>query len=273
MHKPLRLGLTGGIGSGKSTVASFLADAGAAVLDADAISRSLTQVGGRAIPALLAQFGETMITPEGALNRDAMRSLVFTNPDSKRQLESIIHPLVSLVLQEQAQTAIQQGAPCLVFDVPLLVESGDRWRRQVDWVCVVDCQTETQIQRVMDRSQLTRPEIEAIMVHQASRAQRMASADAVIYNGFDEMFVGGVTMGADGGIGTTYNFMGRLFVDMYNALRAGRLVSRSELEALVLGLDNESASNTLEVHISSIRRKLGRGVIETSRGLGYRLAT
>ena len=179
---PVRLGLTGGIGSGKSTVAAFMAQAGAAVMDADAISRSLTQAGGLAIPAILAEFGETLITPEGAMNRDAMRALVFSNPQTKRQLEAIVHPLVAQVLQTQTQDAIASGKNCLVFDVPLLVESGERWRRQVDWVCVVDCQTETQIQRVMDRSQLTRPEIEAIMVHQASRTQRLASADAVIYN-------------------------------------------------------------------------------------------
>ena len=134
-QKPLRLGLTGGIGSGKSTVAGFLADAGAAILDADAISRSLTQVGGRAIPVILATFGETMITPEGALNRDAMRNLVFSNPDSKRQLESILHPLVSLVLQEQAQMAVELGKTCLVFDVPLLVEGIARWRPQLDKIC------------------------------------------------------------------------------------------------------------------------------------------
>jgi len=182
MRPPVRLGLTGGIGSGKSTVAAFMAQAGAAVMDADAISRSLTQAGGLAIPAILAEFGETLITPEGAMNRDAMRALVFSNPQTKRQLEAIVHPLVAQVLQTQTQDAIASGKNCLVFDVPLLVESGERWRRQVDWVCVVDCQTETQIQRVMDRSQLTRPEIEAIMVHQASRAQRLASADAVIYN-------------------------------------------------------------------------------------------
>ena len=181
-HKPLRLGLTGGIGSGKSTVAAFLAQAGAAVMDADAISRSLTQAGGQAIPAILAEFGETLITPEGAMNREAMRALVFANPQTKRQLEAIIHPLVAQGLQAQTQAAIQAGKNCLVFDVPLLVESGERWRRQVDWVCVVDCQTNTQIQRVMARSQLARPEIEAIMAQQASRAQRLASADAVIYN-------------------------------------------------------------------------------------------
>ena len=182
MHKPLRLGLTGGIGSGKSTVAGFLADAGAAILDADAISRSLTQVGGRAIPAVLAEFGEGMITAEGALNRDAMRHLVFTNPNSKRQLESIIHPLVALVLQEQAQTAIEQGKTCLVYDVPLLVEGIARWRSQVDKICVVDCLPETQIQRVMARSQLSRLEIERIMSQQATREQRLACADVVILN-------------------------------------------------------------------------------------------
>ena len=182
MRQPVRLGLTGGIGSGKSTVAAFMAQAGAAVMDADAISRSLTQAGGQAIPAILAEFGESLITPEGAMNRDAMRALVFANPQIKRQLEAIIHPLVAQALQAQTQAAIEAGKKCLVFDVPLLVESGERWRRQVDWVCVVDCQTNTQIQRVMARSQLARPEIEAIMAQQASRAQRLASADAVIYN-------------------------------------------------------------------------------------------
>jgi len=181
-RQPVRLGLTGGIGSGKSTVAAFLAQAGAAVMDADAISRTLTQAGGLAIPAILAEFGETLITPDGAMNRDAMRALVFSNPPTKRQLEAIIHPLVAQALQAQTQAAMEAGKLCLVFDVPLLVESGERWRRQVDWVCVVDCQTETQIQRVMARNSLSRPEIEAIMAQQASRAQRLAHADVVIYN-------------------------------------------------------------------------------------------
>ena len=181
MHKPLRLGLTGGIGSGKSTVAGFLADAGAAILDADAISRSLTQVGGRAIPAVLAEFGESMITPEGALNRESMRNLVFSNPDSKRQLEAIIHPLVSLVLQEQAQMAIQQGTSCLVFDVPLLVES-TRWRKLVDKVLVVDCLESTQIARVMARSGLTSDAVQNIIRAQATRAQRLAAADITLFN-------------------------------------------------------------------------------------------
>jgi dephospho-CoA kinase len=174
--------LTGGIGSGKSTVASILASAGAAVMDADAISRSLTLPGGRALPAILAEFGEQLITPDGAMNREAMRALVFSNPQSKRQLEAIIHPLVGLVLQEESAAAMAAGHTCLVYDVPLLVESGERWRRQVDWVCVVDCEVETQIQRVMSRNQLSRAEIERIISHQASRQQRLSIADAVIFN-------------------------------------------------------------------------------------------
>ncbi len=181
-RKPLRLGLTGGIGSGKSTVASILARAGAAVMDADAISRSLTQAGGRAIPAILAEFGETLIGPDGAMDREAMRALVFSNPSSKRQLEAIVHPLVGQVLQEQSNAAVAAGHACLVYDVPLLVESGDRWRRQVDWVCVVDCEVETQIQRVMARNQLGRADVERIISQQASRQQRLACADAVIFN-------------------------------------------------------------------------------------------
>jgi dephospho-CoA kinase len=181
-RKPLRLGLTGGIGSGKSTVASIMASAGAAVMDADAISRSLTLPGGRAISAILAEFGEQLIAPDGAMNRDAMRALVFSNPESKRQLEAIIHPLVGQVLQEESVAAIAAGHACLVYDVPLLVESGERWRRQVDLVCVVDCEVETQIQRVMSRNQLGRTEIERIISQQASRQQRLGCADAVIFN-------------------------------------------------------------------------------------------
>jgi len=181
-RKPLRLGLTGGIGSGKSTVASILASAGAAVMDADAISRSLTLPGGRAIPAILAEFGEQLIAPDGAMDRDAMRALVFSNPQSKRQLEAIIHPLVGQVLQEESHAALAAGHACLVYDVPLLVESGERWRRQVDWVCVVDCEVETQIQRVMRRNQLSRAEIERIISQQARRQQRLDCADAVIFN-------------------------------------------------------------------------------------------
>jgi dephospho-CoA kinase len=177
-----RIGLTGGIGSGKSTVASMLAARGAAVIDADAISRSVTAPGGRAIAAVAQAFGADMIAPDGAMNRQAMRERVFQDPQAKRQLEAIIHPLVSQITAEQAQRALSAGHCCLVFDVPLLVESGERWRRQVDRVLVVDCDTETQRQRVMARNGLPAQEIDRIMAQQASRAERLACADVVIVN-------------------------------------------------------------------------------------------
>lgn len=177
-----RIGLTGGIGSGKSTVAGMLAARGAAVIDADAISRSVTAPGGRAIGAIAQAFGAHMVGPDGAMDRQAMRERIFQDSQAKRQLEAIIHPLVSQITAEQAQAALDLGRPCLVFDVPLLVESGERWRRQVDRVLVVDCQTDTQRQRVMARSGLAAAEIDRIMAQQASRAQRLACADIVIAN-------------------------------------------------------------------------------------------
>ena len=177
-----RIGLTGGIGSGKSTVAGMLAARGAAVIDADAISRSLTATGGRAITPIAQVFGPHMIDAQGALNRQAMRQEVFKNPESKKQLEAIVHPLVSQITQEQTQAAIHAGRHVLVFDVPLLVESGERWRKQVDRVVVVDCDGETQRQRVVARSGLALDEIDRIMAQQAPRSARLAVADAVIFN-------------------------------------------------------------------------------------------
>jgi dephospho-CoA kinase len=177
-----RIGLTGGIGSGKSTVAGMLAAKGAAVVDADAISRSLTASGGRAMAAIAQTFGPQMVDAQGAMDRQAMREAVFQNPKAKQQLEAIIHPLVSQITAEQAQAAVQSGHRVLVFDVPLLVESGERWRKQVDRVIVVDCDAQTQQQRVMDRSGLAAEEIDRIIGLQASRAQRLTCADQVIFN-------------------------------------------------------------------------------------------
>ena len=177
-----RLGLTGGIGSGKSTVATLLAAKGAAVIDADAISRSLTAPGGRAMAAIAQTFGPHMIDAQGAMDRQAMRQAVFQDPQAKQKLEAIIHPLVSQITAEQAQAAVQSGHRVLVFDVPLLVESGERWRKQVDRVIVVDCDAETQRQRVMARSGLAAAEIDRIIALQASREQRLACADLVILN-------------------------------------------------------------------------------------------
>ena len=177
-----RIGLTGGIGCGKSTVADMLAARGAAVIDADAISRSLTAPGGRAMAAIAQTFGPHMVDAQGAMDRQAMRNMVFQNPQAKQQLEAIIHPLVSQVTAEQVQAAVQSGHRVLVFDVPLLVESGERWRKQLDRVIVVDCDAETQRQRVMARSGLAAEEIDRIMALQASRSQRLACADTVILN-------------------------------------------------------------------------------------------
>jgi dephospho-CoA kinase len=176
------VGLTGGIGSGKSTVAQLLAERGAAVIDADAISRSVTAPGGRAIEAIATQMGQHMIDAQGAMDRAAMRAHVFANPQAKQVLESIIHPLVGLITQEQTQQAIDEGHTCLVFDVPLLVESGSRWRQKVQHVLVVDCPESTQVQRVMQRSQLPADEVQRIIAQQAPRERRLACADSVIYN-------------------------------------------------------------------------------------------
>ena len=177
----LRVGLTGGIGSGKSTVAGILADCGAAVVDADAISRQTTAAGGAAIAPIAAQFGADMVTAAGALDRDRMRQRVFSDPDAKRRLEAIIHPLVGSETARQARQAEASGKRCIVFDVPLLVESG-RWRQQVDRVLVVDCSEETQISRVIARNGWTREMVGQVLAGQARRSQRLAVADACINN-------------------------------------------------------------------------------------------
>jgi len=177
----VRLGLTGGIGSGKSTVAGLLAKRGAAVVDADAIARDLTASGGLAIPAIAFAFGQSAITPDGAMNRDKMRTIAFTDPTARKRLESIIHPLVAQETQRRALNAASEGRTCVVFDIPLLVES-PTWRQKVDHVLVVDCTPEIQISRVMARSQLTQEAIEKIIASQAGRDRRLAAADTVIFN-------------------------------------------------------------------------------------------
>ena len=178
---PLRLGLTGGIGSGKSTVAQMFAARGAAVIDSDAIARSVTAANGSAMPAIAEAFGKEFVTPEGALDRDRMRALVFSDPSAKLRLEAIVHPLVGMATQAQAQAAIHAGHTLLVFDVPLLVES-PRWRKLVDKVLVVDCLESTQIERVIARSGLARDAVQNIIQAQATRAQRLAAADITLFN-------------------------------------------------------------------------------------------
>ncbi|PVY54840.1 MULTISPECIES: dephospho-CoA kinase [unclassified Simplicispira] len=177
----VRIGLTGGIGSGKSTVARILVNRGAILLDADQIAREMTQPGGLAMPSIVQTFGSEYMDASGALDRARMRNLAFSRPESRKQLEAILHPLVAQCTESRAYAAEAAGRRLLVFDIPLLVESG-HWPRQLDAVVVVDCRTETQIDRVMARNALDRKTIEGIIAAQSSRAVRRRAADAVLYN-------------------------------------------------------------------------------------------
>jgi dephospho-CoA kinase len=187
MQVALRLGLTGGIGSGKSTVANFFTELGAAVIDADAISRGVTAPHGPAIAALAVEFGADFITCEGALDRDKMRNLVYADAGARKRLEAIVHPLVGQEIARQSQAAAQSGSRCLVFDIPLLVESSSHWRQRLHRVLVIDCPEARQIERVMARSAkagnaMTREAVQGIIRTQATRAQRLQASDAVICN-------------------------------------------------------------------------------------------
>lgn len=179
MNGRLRIGLTGGIGSGKSTVAAMLERRGALLVDTDAIARELTLPGGAAIEAIRSSFGAEFIDAQGALDRARMRELAFSDDSAKRRLEAILHPLIGAQTERRFDSS---DAMAVVFDVPLLVESGARWRRKVDKVLVVDCTTQTQVQRVVQRSGWTREAAQAVVDQQASRSARRAAADAVLFN-------------------------------------------------------------------------------------------
>lgn len=180
-YQPTRLGLTGGIGSGKSTVARMFAPLGAVVIDADAVSRSLTAPQGKAIEAIRLEFGDTMISADGSLDRHRMRDLIFTNVSAKNRLENIIHPLIKHEIQLQDQASAKVGVELIVYDIPLLVESNN-WRPKLDQVLVIDCLVITQIKRVMDRNTLKQEDVEKIIANQASRKIRNSAADIVIFN-------------------------------------------------------------------------------------------
>ena len=174
----LHLGLTGGIGSGKSTVASMLRDLGSTVIDADAISRASTAAGGLAIEAIRQAFGDGFIAADGALDRDRMRALVFADASAKARLEAIVHPIIRAEIDRQCD-ALEGGLA--VLDLPLLAESS-AWRERVDTIWVVDCSPETQIRRVMLRNGWPRAQVEAVLAAQATREQRLAIADTRIDN-------------------------------------------------------------------------------------------
>jgi dephospho-CoA kinase len=178
-HHRWVIGLTGGIGSGKSTVAGMLAQCGAGVVDADAVAKRVTAQGGRAIAPIRHAFGPDFITPDGALNRDRMRAHVFAHPHARTQLEAITHPLIR---QEMALACQRLShVEVLVLDIPLLAESSV-WRWQLDEVCVVDCSQDTQVSRVMARNGWSQDTIMAVIAAQAPRAHRLAMADHVLVN-------------------------------------------------------------------------------------------
>jgi dephospho-CoA kinase len=172
------VGLTGGIGSGKSTVADLFVQHGAALVDTDAIAHELTGPGGAAIPALRQAFGAIALRPDGGLDRAAMRNLVFSDATAKARLEAILHPMIRA---ESASRCAAMNAPYVVFAVPLLIESGT-YRERCDRILVVDCQESTQLARVMARNGMSEAEVRAILAAQASRQARLAAADDVIDN-------------------------------------------------------------------------------------------
>ncbi len=178
------VGITGGIGSGKTTVADMFAARGAAIIDTDLIAHQLTAPGGAAIAAIRAQFGAAFLTADGAMDRARMRAHVFSEPAAKGRLEAILHPLIRIEVERAARQA--QGA-YLMFVVPLLVESGPSWKQRVSRVLVVDCQEQTQVRRVMSRSGLPEAQVRAIMAAQATRQERLAAADDVIDNDGDAL--------------------------------------------------------------------------------------
>lgn len=181
-----RIGLTGGIGSGKSTVAAAMVALGAALVDTDAIARRLTSAGGAAMAALRGAFGTAIVAADGSLDREAMRRLAFEDAGARRRLEAVLHPMIGAQALHEAAAA---QAQVVVFDVPLLAESS-AWRQRVDRVVVVDCDVGTQLERVCTRPGWTRDTAERAIAAQAPRRARRAIADAVIHNvgiGLDEL--------------------------------------------------------------------------------------
>lgn len=173
------IGLTGGIGSGKSTAAGMLAALGAEVVDTDEISRELTAPGGAALPALREAFGPAMVPEGGALDRGAMRALAFSDPAARARLEAVLHPLIR---EEAARRLAAAAGPYAVLVVPLLFESGS-WAGRVERVVVVDLAEELQVRRTVERSGLEPAQARAIMAAQWPRWRRLQAADDVLWNG------------------------------------------------------------------------------------------
>jgi dephospho-CoA kinase len=172
------VGLTGGIGSGKSTVADLFATQGVPLVDTDLIAHRITAPQGIAMPQIAAEFGDAFVAPDGSLDRTRMRTLVFSDEGARKRLEAITHPLIRAETEREQREA--QG-PYVIVVVPLLVESGN-WKTRVNRVLSVDCSVETQIARVMNRNGFSREQVLAIIARQATREARLAAADDVIDN-------------------------------------------------------------------------------------------
>lgn len=185
-QRPVRIGLTGGIGSGKSTVAAHLQKLGAALVDADAIARGVADAGGSAVPALYAAFGADLVDLHTGLNRAAMREKVFHDPGARFTLEAVLRPFILQGIADAVDAAeLQPGVQAVVLDIPLLVENLAQWRPHIDSLWVVDCPPEVQIARVLARPSSagwTRAQVEGVLAAQASREQRLAAADVVLRN-------------------------------------------------------------------------------------------
>ena len=180
-RQPYLVGLTGGIGSGKTTVANQFEALGVILVDADLIAHQMTAPGGPAMPALIKEFGAEIAAPDGRMDRAVMRDKAFKDPGARARLEHILHPLIRAESDRQIAAA---RSPYVMLVVPLLIETGGN-KKRVQRVLVVDCPEEVQIERVMSRSQLPREQVQAIMKAQATRAQRLAAADDVVDNGGD----------------------------------------------------------------------------------------
>ena len=178
------VGVTGGIGSGKSTVTDLLAEHGAAVVDTDAIAHELTGANGAAVPAIAAAFGVEVLRADGGLDRAEMRRLVFSDALARARLETILHPMIRRESEARCDAAGAQDAPYVLLVVPLLVETGG-YRERVARVLVIDCSEDVQVSRVMARSGLPADQVRAIMATQVSRAERLAIADDVVVNDGD----------------------------------------------------------------------------------------
>jgi len=178
MTPAFSVGLTGGIGCGKSTVADLFAALGATIVDTDVIAHALTAPQGAAMPAIVAEFGPDFAQPDGALDRARMRTLVFSDATARARLEAILHPRIRAATEAAGKAAT--GA-YVIYVVPLLIESGS-WRERVTRVLAIDCSEDTQVARVMQRSHLSADEVRAIMTTQVTRARRLAEADDVVDN-------------------------------------------------------------------------------------------